>query len=293
MNSFGSRLRLPVFLLLVLFVISGCFPGKKMTIASVGSLLEDVAKASSKQSDLKLVREGMPAYLLLIDGMVEAWPGNDRLLMAAAQGYSSYALLLGDQDRAAARNLYGKAKRYALESLEARGFRKPAETPFDDFKEGLSRLGKKDIPYIFWAAACWAGWISLDLGSMEALAELPRVESMMKRVLVLDESFHYGGAHLFMGIWFASRPKGYGGDLKMSQQHFLKAIELGEGKFLMAYVYYASDYARKAGDQGLFRSLLEKVQATPADVSPELTLSNTIAKSKADELMLHIDDYFD
>ncbi len=62
-----------------------------MTVISVGSLLEDVAKASSRQSDLRLIREGMPAYLLLMDGMVEAWPGNDRLLIAAAQGYSSYA----------------------------------------------------------------------------------------------------------------------------------------------------------------------------------------------------------
>ncbi len=50
---------------------------------------------------------------------------------------------------------------------------------------------------------------------------------MMKRVLELDETFYYGGAHLFMGIWFASRPKGFGGDLKKAQQHFLKAIELG------------------------------------------------------------------
>ena len=64
-----------------------------MTVISVGSLLEDVAKASSKQSDLRLIREGMPAYLMLIDGMIEAWPGNDRLLIAAAQGYSSYASL--------------------------------------------------------------------------------------------------------------------------------------------------------------------------------------------------------
>ncbi len=293
MNFSVSRFRSSTLLLLALFVFSGCLPSKKMTVASVGSLLEDVAKASSRQSDLRVVREGMPAYLLLIDGMVEAWPGNDRLLMAAARGYSSYASLLGDQDKAAASDLYGKAKRYALESLEARGFKKPSETPFDDFKMGLNRLGKKDVPYLFWAAASWASWISLNLGSMEALAELPRVEAMMKRVLALDESFYYGGARLFMGIWFASRPKGFGGDLETARTHFLRAIELGEGKFLMAYVYYASDYARKAGDRDLFRSLLEKVLATPADVSSELTLVNTVAKSKADELLAHIDDYFE
>jgi len=115
----------------------------------------------------------------------------------------------------------------------------------------------------------------------------------MRRVLELDETFYYGGAHLFMGIWFASRPKGFGGDLKTAQQHFLRALELGEGKFLMAYVYYANDYARKALDQDLFRSLLQKVQGTPADISPDLTLLNTVAKKKAEELMTHMDEYFE
>jgi hypothetical protein len=293
MNSFCSRFRISIFFFLVLFISSGCFPGKKMTIANVGSLLEDVAKASSRQSDLRLIREGMPAYLLLMDGMVEAWPGNDRLLIAAAQGYSSYASLLGDQEKEYARDLYGKARKYGLKSLEARGLKRPVETPFDDFKEGLKQLGKKDVPFVFWTAACWAGWISLNLESMEALAELPRVEGMMRRVLELDETFYYGGAHLFMGIWFSSRPKGFGGDLKIAQQHFLKALELGEGKFLMAYVYYADDYARKALDQDLFRSLLQKVQGTPADISPDLTLLNTVAKKKAEELMTHMDEYFE
>ncbi len=56
----------------------------------------------------------------------------------------------------------------------------------------------------------------------------------------------------------------------------------------MAYVYYANDYARKAMDKDLFRSTLQKVQETPADISPDLTLLNTVAKKKAEELMAHM-----
>jgi hypothetical protein len=78
-------------------------------------------------------------------------------LIAAAQSYSSYASLLGDQEKEYARDLYGKARKYGLKSLEARGLKKPVETPFDDFKEGLKQLGKKDVPFVFWTAACWAG----------------------------------------------------------------------------------------------------------------------------------------
>jgi len=38
-----------------------------------------------------MIREGMPAYLMLMDGMIEAWPDNEQLLIAAAQAYSSFA----------------------------------------------------------------------------------------------------------------------------------------------------------------------------------------------------------
>jgi hypothetical protein len=257
-------------------------------------LLEEVAKSSSKQSDLRILREGMPAYLMLLDGMIQAWPDNEQLLMAGAQSYSSFAsLFVEDQEKEYALVLYGRGKQYALRSLEMRGFRDPLQRPLDDFKEGLKHLGNKEVPYLFWAATCWVNWIRLNLDSMEAMSQLPRVEEMMKRVLELDEGFYYGGPHLFMGIWFASRPKIAGGNFKKAQEHFLKALQLGQGKFLMTYVYYANYYARKTMDKGLFTSTLQKVLETPADTSPELILLNTVAKRKAKELLGHMEEYFE
>jgi hypothetical protein len=231
---------------------------------------------------------------MLMDGMIEAWPDNEQLLIAAAQGYSSYAsAFVEEQDKEYAKLLFGRSRQYALRALELKGFKDPLGRPFDDFKEGLKALRKEEVSYLFWAANCWASWISLNIDSMEALAELPRVESMMQRVLELDEGFYYGGPHLFMGIWFASRPKIAGGDLKKSQEHFLKAIDLGEGKFLMAYVYYANYYARQALDKDLFISTLQKVQETPANILPDLTLLNTVAKKQAKELLSHVEEYFE
>jgi hypothetical protein len=278
----------------LLLLLSACLPNKKLTVGATATLLEEIAKASSRQSDLRILREGTPAYLMLVDGMIQALPDNDRLLLAGAQSYSSFAsLFVEDQDKEYAVLLYGRGKQYALRSLEMRGFKDPLQRPFDDFKEGLKRLGKKEVPYLFWAATCWVNWIRLNLDSMEALSELPRVEEMMKRVLELDEGFYYGGPHLFMGIWFASRPKMAGGDLKKSQEHFLKALHFGQGKFLMPYVYYANYYARKMLDKDLFTSTLRKVLETPADASPDLILLNTVAKRRARELLDHMEEYFE
>jgi hypothetical protein len=293
MKGFQNRTRI-FFFLCLLFFLSACLPNKKLTVGATAMLLEEVARSSSKQSDLRILREGMPAYLMLIDGMIEAWPDNEQLLISAAQSYSSFAsLFVEDQDKEYANLLYGRGKQYALRSLERRGFKEPLQRPFDDFKEGLKSLGKKDVPNIFWAATCWANWIRLNLDSMEALSELPRVEWMMKRVLEIDEGFYYGGPHLFMGIWFASRPKIAGGDLKKAQEHFLRALDLGKGKFLMAYVYYANYYARKMMDKELFTSTLQKVLETPADTSPDLVLLNTVAKKQAKDLLSHVGEYFE
>jgi hypothetical protein len=257
-------------------------------------LLEEVARSSYRQSDLRMIREGMPAYLMLMDGMIEAWPNNEQLLLAAAQTYSSFAsIFVEDQDKEYAKLLFGRGRNYALRSLERRGLKEPLQSHFEDFKEGLKGLGKRDVPYLFWGATCWANWIRMNLDSMDALAELPRVEWMMQRVLEIDEGFYYGGPHLFMGIWLASRPKIAGGDLKKAQGHFLKALEFGKGKFLMAYVYYATYYARQALDKDLFISTLQKVLETPADISPELTLINTVAQKKAKELLTRVEEYFE
>ncbi len=293
MKGCHYRTRVSVCLCLLL-LLSACFPSKKLTVVSTATLLEGVAKASSQQSDLRILREGTPAYLMLIDGMIQSWPDNEQLLTAGAQSYSTFAsLFVEDQDKEYANLLYTRGRQYALRSLERRGFKDPLQKPFDDFSRGLKRLKKKDVPILFWTATCWANWIRLNLDSMEALSELPRVEAMVKRVLELDEGFYYGGAHLFMGIWYASRPKIAGGDLKKSQEHFLKALDLGKRKFLMADVYYASHYARKSADKELFIATLQKVLETPADTLPDLVLVNTVAKKQAKELLSHVEEYFE
>jgi hypothetical protein len=281
-----------LFFLLITFP-TACGMNKTMTVASTASLLEDVSRASYKQSDLKLIREGMPSYLMLIDGMVEALPENKQLLITAAQSYASYATaFIQDEDKAYAITLYAKARSYGLRALEQNGFKNPLSRTFEDFETGLQIMQKKDVPYLFWAASCWGSWINLNRRSMEAMAELPRVVSMMKRVLVLDEAFYYGGAHGFMGILEASKPRMAGGDLNLARDHFLKAIDLGDGKFLMAKVYYANYYAKKAFDRELYLSTLEEVLKTPVDIVPELTLLNSVAHTKAQKMIGEADDHF-
>lgn len=286
-------LRIFLTAVVIILLAGGCLPSKKLTVISTAALLQDISRASARQSDLRIVREGMPAYLLLMDGMVEAWPENDRILLGAAQGYASFAAaFIADDDKDFAATLTVRAKHYALKALKLRGFKNLSSKSLDDFKVGLEDMDKQDLPFLFWAASCWGNWIGLNLDSMSALAELPKVEAMMRRALALDAGFYYGGPHLFMGIWYASQPSMAGGNLDLSREHFSKAREFGKGRFLMTDVYFSQYFARRAFDRELFISTLKKVLETPADIQPELTLLNTVAKRRAKDLLERADDYF-
>ena len=291
--SFSKKWSRILLLFLILTFPAACASNKQMTVGSTAMLLEDISKSANKQSDLRVIREGMPAYLMLIDGMVEAVPNNARLLITAAQAYASFAsAFIEDADKDFARVLFAKAKDYSLRALEIRGLKNPATRPFTEFEAAVNRMGKDDVPYMFWTGTCWGSWIRLNLGSIAAVAELPRVEVLMKRVLVLDEQFYYGGPHLFMGILFASRPQIAGGDLKKAHYHFKKALAFSQDVFLMTRVYFASHYARKTLDRELFAASLQRVLDTPADKVAQLTLLNTVAHHKAQELLAQADDFF-
>jgi len=138
----------------------------------------------------------------------------------------------------------------------------------------------------------WATWIRYQEGSPAAVADLPKIEQIMLRVVELDEGFYYGGAHLFLGAYYASRPQMYGGKPEESRRHFERALQLSKGQFLLVQVTYADTYARMVFDRALYTSLLQEVLDFPLESKPELALSNSIAKRRARKLLDLADEYF-
>jgi hypothetical protein len=272
----------------------GCFAPKRLTVATVGSILADVGRASAKQTDPSLVREGMPAYLMLLDGLIEAYPKDRRLLLAGAEAYCSYAGAFPDPGNPeASGRLYLKGREYALQAMPRhREFLSVLLRPYDALEDYVGTFSRRDVAVLFWFTSCWAGWIGATIESVEAIADVPRVALLMERIIELDETYHYGGAHLFMGIYKSSKPEALGGRPKQARRHFERALEIGKGDYLMAYVYFAEHYARNTFQRDLFVSLLKKVIEAPADGVPELILINTLAKQKATELLNSVEEYF-
>ncbi|HUL00349.1 MAG TPA: TRAP transporter TatT component family protein, partial [Nitrospirota bacterium] len=239
---------------------SGCVPVKQARVEAVARTVQDVAQAASKQSDLNIIREGTPAYLMLLDGLIEAYPMNKDLLLAGSQAYSSYASsFFSDDEHDKTEALYRKAKLYGFRALSDRAdFGKVAGGELDGFTALLNRFNEQDVPGLFWTANAWAGWISAKQGDVEAMADLPMLEATMKRILELDETFYYGGPHLLMGAYLAAKPAILGGDLTKSKRHFDRAFALGSGRILMSRVLFAQYYARGVGNRDLFTATLQE-----------------------------------
>ena len=288
--------RTKTIITILVVILTLCSAGCARLIASAAKpVIDDLTGSFLKQNDPDLAREGAPAFLLILDGLIANQPENEELLLAGAQAYAAYAgAFVAGSDPDWAARMYTKAKKYSLKALSLRNedFAEVVDSPYEEFIQCLPTFDKEDVPSLFWAASCWAGWIQASSGSWDALAQIPRVDAMIGRVLELDETYYYGGPHLFKGVLLTILPPAAGGRPEQARAHFEKAIEISEGKFLTAYVLYAKKYARLLFDRELHDRLLKKAIEGRADEVAELTLINTIAQEQARELLDSADDYF-
>ncbi len=243
-----------------------------------------------QQTNLDLVCEGAPAYLLMIDSMLVSSPENSELLMIGAQSYSAYASAVeecsGGEDSKLG-PLSSQAKLYGRRLL-AQYLTLGSDQ--DKLDKDLAGLGRSNVPKVFWGTFGWLSWVKAQKGSPEAIADIVPIEKIMLRLLELDESFQGGAVHLFFGVYYAAKPAMFGGRPDLSKVHFEKALQLSGRKFLTVQTTYAETLARATMDKQLHDSLLQEVLAFDLDSAPEYALSNRIAVSRARRLLE--EDYF-
>ena len=257
-------------------------------------LIDNGVTAMNRETDLKLAQASMPANLKMIETLLLADPGNTAYQVQAAMGFYGYTLAFvepaGDPDRAA--DLYQRARAHALIALEHAGMSQAALTDSAaEFDQALATLDTDAVPALFWTASSWGKWIELQLDDPARLAELPRVEAMMQRVLELDETYYYGGAHLFFGAYYGGRAPMFGGDFARAAKHFDRAAAINRNQLLLVEVYRARYLLRQMGEREAFHSTLTRVvEASVAD--PDLNLANALAKQEAAALLAQEKDLF-
>ena len=286
------------FILFITLCFSyGCTAGarSKMIVNNMKPLMESINKAARKNNDIEIIRDAMPAGLIQMDGFIEASPDDKFLLATAAENYHAYTFFFVEpNDKIAAERLYLRSRDYAFRALnQDEQFKEAAGGSLEEYIAALENFEKEDVPALYWGVTSWLSWmrVSHDSG-LEVMVDFPKIEAIMDRMLVLDETFNYGAVHALMGAYYSSMPDSFGGNSEQAAFHFNEAFDISESKYLLWHVFYAQYYAFAVHDKQLYVDSLQTVISAPEDIFPEETFVTLLAKQMAEKLLKETDIRF-
>jgi tetratricopeptide (TPR) repeat protein len=277
------------FLLLAAISLTAC---GQLVSSAKREFAEDLSATVLEQDDPETVRQAVPAYLILVSSMIRGDPDNVELLISGSRLYGSYASVFVD-DNARKQKLSDRSFDYAAHAfcLRRPGLCNFRELSYYEFEQALTSINANEVDVLFALGSAWAGWVQAYSSDWNAVAELPRVKAVIQRVLELDETISNGDAHLYMAMMYSFLPPAMGGKPELAKEHFERAIAISKQTNLMAMLLYAQKYARLVFNKELHDRLLKQVIDAKVDV-PDMKLINTIAKSRARELLAESNDYF-
>ena len=279
-------------LLLTSAVLSGCSMDQ-ILVRSSTPLIEGGIYAMNQETDLLLAENAIPTNINMLEGMIHIDPDNDSLRIYAAQAYYGLGYGFNEDNRPKrAVNFYMRGLKHGLHALAVNGYKNIRTNSMEELEEMLKEMDDDDVGALFWTASNWAKWIDNNRDRSESLIELPKPTALMQRVLELDDTFYYGGAHMYFGVFYGGRSPMFGGDFEKSETHFDRAREITEDQLLVADLLQAQYLSRQKMDREDFHNRLTKIIEAPEDLNPDLALLNNIAKRKAKLLLNEEDKWF-
>lgn len=273
-----------LIVIFLLFFLNAC---------SIGNLPQNLSRSMMNQQDPEIVRTAAPAYLLMLDALVETYPDNPDFLLSAAKLYGAYAGVFAN-DEAQTKRMAERARNYAYRALceEEEDLCLSLDRKVEDIELELAELDEDELALVYAYSSAWASWIQANASDWNAVAQLPKVKLMFSWVLKYDPAYDNGTAQVYMGVLESQLPPSLGGQPDIAKAHFDKAIEVSQGKHLMAKVLYAQQYARLMFEQELHDQLLQEVIAANPQAEG-LTLINQLAKQQAEPLLAESAEYFE
>lgn len=269
--------------------LAGC---ASLVSSAASDFADNLSVAVLNQDDPQTVRDGAPAYLLLLDSLIEGNPDSTQVLAAAASLYASYGAVFADDAERASR-LTSRARNYGGRAL-CLGFAPSCrwdDMDFDAFEASLAGLKPRHATLVLSYGVASLAYIRAHSGDWNALAELPHMEALLKRYLEIGEPGTSASVYTYLGILATLRPPALGGKPEEGRAYFERAIELTGGRDLGVKVEYARGYARLMYDRELHDRLVGEVLAAEPRADG-YTLTNVLAQRDAAELQASADEYF-
>jgi len=260
----------------------------------------------ARDDDPELVRDAVPFALKAMESLLDSSPDHKGLLTALCRGFTQYAVAFVRQDAEEAQDPV--ARRAGMERtrrllLRARGYGvRGLSVGREGFPSGLfadpsaaaARIDAGDVPLLYWTGAAWSLAVSTSPDDPSLLADLPRIEALMRRALALDERYDAGAIHEFFVAFEGGRPEAMGGSIERARHHMERAMALSAGRKISPLVTFAETLSVRAQDRREFLDLLDRAIAFDArSGAPEFRMGNLVSqrrarwlKGRADELFL-------
>ena len=257
------------------------------------NLARNLSDAVLNQEDPKIVRDGAPAYLLLLDSLVTGNPENPVILSSASDLYTSYsAIFVNDANRS--KILSERALKYSKKALciSYEDSCNWDDYSFDDFNLSLDDFDMRYSDLLLTYSTSYLVYIRSHSNDWNAIARLPYIESALEYYVEKNpETENIDSVYTYLGILSTLLPPALGGDYEKGKRYFENAIEFSRDQNLSAKVEYALSYARPLYDRELHDKLLQEVISSNP-VKKNYTLLNVIAKEQASAMLEDADEYF-
>jgi predicted anti-sigma-YlaC factor YlaD len=288
-------------------LLAGCSL-QRLAARTAGRTLAGGGAVWSADDDPQLVRDALPFALKTIESLLAAAPEDPELLLAAASGFTQYAqgFLVPEADeleatdfrasreaRTRAVRLLRRARDYGLRGLEVAAPGIGADLADAARRETrLGRLGRGQVPLLYWTAAAWGAGIAQAKDDPTLSADLPVAERLMRRARELDPGFDDGAIHDFYFAWEGARPAAAGGSVARAEEALAAALRFAGGRRAAPHVTFAETVCVATQDRARFERSLDAALAVDAAASGGHRLANILAQRRAAWLRGRADELF-
>ncbi len=283
-----------VSIVTVLIFLTGCLSITRMGLNNADAVYDELVTSMMDLPNAQVAIEGMPGMALMISAMISLSPDNPKLLGLGAMAYGCWGMLIEDDRKEYAMELYQIGESYGLRGIKALDddIKKGIEEDGKDIINFTDKIEKENMDVVFWYVLCKALRLFGDMENPYILIEAGNVIAVIDRIAEIEPSYFFYCPALFQATFAAFGGPMLGYTYVQANKMFKEALEKTNNKMLLGYWLYARFYAVTIMDEKLFDETVEYVLETPNNALPGGQLINAIAKIKIRKLMEEKENFF-
>lgn len=256
------------------------------------------------ESELEVARAAAATGLKQLEGFLLVTGKRPDLLALLAKGFCGWGAGFvqdawevevlerggeGASELASARSAFARCARYAQWSLPAE-LASILEAPEPAASQALARARPQDAAALYWLVTAHATLLGMT-GEVRLALLVPRMITVLRRVVALAPALEHGQAHLLLGVLLVVTP--IFGDVEEGARQLALARRQSAGKLLIVDVLVARALAVARQDRAQFRELLAGVVRTSPAIWPEQRMANELAHRMARRYLVVGERWFD